>query len=336
MEVYARALVPRLPDAWPEAQFVAYASRELAAEWRAHPWHPAIGLREVPTSGASRFRRTLAEQALATARVDVMHSLANIAPLATRGASVVTVHDLIYKRFPDTHAGLLTKGVALLVPASVRQAKRVISVSQATADDLTRFLGTDPAKVDVVPSGPGLDTATPTPEQVLRQRLVLRGPVVVSPAARRPHKNLPRLIEAMQGLDATLVLPGYDTEHRLEGDNVVVTGWMDQPDLEGMYALARCLVFPSLAEGFGLPVLEAMRRGLPVACSDTTSLPEIAGDAALLFDPTDVGAIRAATERLLTDDALHADLAERGRERAAQFSWERAAAGTVAAYQKAL
>jgi glycosyltransferase involved in cell wall biosynthesis len=140
----------------------------------------------------------------------------------------------------------------------------------------------------------------------------------------------------MGGLDATLVLPGYETGTAVSGDNVVVTGWLEQADLEGLYALARCLVFPSLAEGFGLPVLEAMRRGVPVACSDATALAEVAGDAALVFDPDDTEAIRAAVRSLLADDALAADLAGRGRQRAGEFSWERAAEGTVAAYRKAL
>jgi alpha-1,3-rhamnosyl/mannosyltransferase len=218
----------------------------------------------------------------------------------------------------------------------VRRARRVIAVSQATADDLTRFFGTAQDKIDVVPSGPGVEPVPATPEAELRERLGLRGPVVLSPSARRPHKNLRRLVEAMDGLGATLVLPGYETGTAVTGDNVVVTGWLEQADLEGLYALARCLVFPSLAEGFGLPVLEAMRRGVPVACSDATALAEVAGDAALVFDPHDTGAIRAAVRSLLADDALAADLAERGPRRADGFSWERAAQGTVAAYRKAL
>jgi len=107
-------------------------------------------------------------------------------------------------------------------------------------------------------------------------------------------------------------------------------------DLEGLYRASACLAFPSLAEGFGLPVIEAMRRGLPVACADATSLPEVAGDAALLFDPRDTAAIADAVRRLLGDAALRERLSQMGRERAAQFSWERAAERTLAAYDAAL
>ena len=106
--------------------------------------------------------------------------------------------------------------------------------------------------------------------------------------------------------------------------------------MEGLFRAATLLAFPSLAEGFGLPVVEAMRRGLPVACADATSLPEVAGDAALLFDPLDAGAIRAAVSRLLDDAALRDDLAARGRERAALFTWEACAAGTLAVYDEVL
>ncbi len=162
---------------------------------------------------------------------------------------------------------------------------------------------------------------------------------MLSPAAPRPHKNLAALLRAMDGLDATLVVTGYPPTRRDElpdGARLVLPGWLETADLEGLYAAATCLAFPSLAEGFGLPVLEAMRRGLPVACSDTTSLPEVAGDAALLFDPTDEAAIRTAVSRVLGDAALRADLAARGREQAARFTWETAARGTWATYDLVL
>jgi glycosyltransferase involved in cell wall biosynthesis len=114
------------------------------------------------------------------------------------------------------------------------------------------------------------------------------------------------------------------------------TGWLTDEDLEGLYEAATALVFPSLAEGFGLPVLEAMRHGLPVACADRTSLPEITGDAALLFDPESTEAIAEAMRTVLADAALAARLGEAGRRRAERFSWERAARETLASYERAL
>jgi glycosyltransferase involved in cell wall biosynthesis len=204
-------------------------------------------------------------------------------------------------------------------------------------------------KIDVVPEGPGLEAAAdPTPEAELRARLgVGDAPLVLSLSARRRHKNLHRLVEAMVRVpDAVLVLPGYpaplDDDLRAladrlgVADRVVLTGWVSGADLEGLYAAATCLAYPSEAEGFGLPVLEAMRRGVAVACADASALPEVAGDAALLFDPTSVDAIADAVGRLVGDEALRAELAQRGREQAASFSWERAARETVDVYQRAL
>jgi glycosyltransferase involved in cell wall biosynthesis len=345
-ETYARALVPQLPAAWPDADWVAFAGRELAAE---APLAAGMRVVRVPVSSGTRFRRTAAEQtllaaAIARERVDLVHSLGTTTPLLAAGPQVVTIHDVIYKHHPEAHAGLLTRGMALLVPAAARRASRIITPSHAVARDLETYLSVPAAKVDVVPEGPGTEpTAVPTPIEELRGRLGLPdGPFVLAVSARRPHKNLSRLIAAMRGLDATLVLPGYPTPFDAElkaeaaGAPVVFAGWVSESDLEGLYAAATCMVFPSLAEGFGLPVLEAMRRGVPVACSATTALGEIAGDAALTFDPESTEAIRDAIARLLGDPAARERLVALGHARAAGYSWQAAAIGTVASYRRAL
>ena len=119
-------------------------------------------------------------------------------------------------------------------------------------------------------------------------------------------------------------------------ERVRLIGWLGDAELEGLYAAAACMVFPSLAEGFGLPVLEAMARGLPVASSNATSLPEVAGEAALYFDPLDLPAMTGAIERLLADAELRERLAQAGREQAARFTWERTAEGTRRSYERAL
>jgi glycosyltransferase involved in cell wall biosynthesis len=348
-EVYARALAPHLPAAWPEAEWTVFAGRELAGELREQPWMDRMRVVALPVSSRTRVRRTAAEQtllpaAIARSGVDLVHSLASTTPLATTATVVVTIHDLIYQRYPDTHAGLLARGMGLLVPAAARRARRIIVSARAAGDDLQHFLSVPAGKIDVVPLGPGVEpVATPTPEPELRERLGLGdGPLVLSVSAHRPHKNLERLIDAMRDVDATLVLPGYATTFddelraRADGARVVVAGWVSDEDLEGLYRAATCLAFPSLVEGFGLPVLEAMRRGLPVACSGTTALPELAGDAALLFDPESTEEIAVSITGLLDDAALRADFAARGRARAELFSWERTARGVVETYKKAL
>ncbi|QEC46256.1 glycosyltransferase family 4 protein [Baekduia soli] len=354
METYARALVPLLPAAWPQARFTVFVGRELAAEWRTRPWHPQIGLVALPVSSSTRIVRTAAQQTVVAgaalrARVDLLHSLGNIAPLAGPRRRVVTIHDLIYRHHPETTTGVLAAGVAALVPAVARRATRIVADSQATAADLAELGGVDPGKVDVVPLGPGAPTgAEPLAEGPLRAALGLGDlPLVLSVSARRPHKNLARLIEAMALVPgAALVLPGYPTPFDDElcavarragvADRVHLCGWIDAVQLEGLYAAARCLAFPSLVEGFGLPVLEAMVRGVPVACSGRSALPEVAGDAALLFDPESVDSIAGAVRQLVGDAALRARLMTRGHAQAARFSWQRTARETVAAQRRAL
>jgi glycosyltransferase involved in cell wall biosynthesis len=242
--------------------------------------------------------------------------------------------------------------MGVLVPAAARRSQRIVVDASSTVDDVVRHLRVAREKIDVVPLGVGQEpTAAATPEGELRERFDLgERPVLLSASAKRPHKNLLRLLDAHARIEAerrpTLVLPGYSTPHEAEliahaarlgtSEHVRFPSWVDQPDLEGLYALATAFVFPSLYEGFGFPVLEAMRRGVPVACSNRSTLPEVAGDAALLFDPLDSKAIASAIRRLVGDRAVASDLAARGTRRAAGFSWERTAEATVASYRRAL
>jgi glycosyltransferase involved in cell wall biosynthesis len=224
--------------------------------------------------------------------------------------------------------------------------------ADSTRRDLVEHLGTPADKVDVVPLGVTLaPVAVPRPEAALRAELGLgERPVVLSVSAKRPHKNIARLLDALAGIAPerrpVLVVPGYPTPYearlRAHADAAGVAGdvvwpaWVGAAQLEGLYALAALAVFPSLYEGFGLPVLEAMARGVPVATSDRSSLPEVAGEAALLFDPEDTGAIRAAIERLLADPGERARLRDAGLARARTYTWERTAELTAAAYERAL
>jgi glycosyltransferase involved in cell wall biosynthesis len=349
MEVYARELIPALVDAagGDEVRFTAFVSREAASS--NGPWRdiPAV---TVPVCSSNRAEWVRGEQGLlprlAAARgVDVVHSLATTAPAWGRFRRVTTVHDLHYRTVPEAHFGLRALGMRVLVPLSARRSHRIVADSQATRDDVVEHLRVPPDRIDVVHLGLGRPTqGPPVPFDAGGRRLLLTA------AAKRPHKNLAALLDALALLPAQqrplLVLPGYPTPYEAElkaraaslglGDDVRFLGWVDDAEMDGLYAAADAFVFPSLSEGFGLPLLEAMARGVAVACSNRPPLTEVAGDAAVLFDPTRPRAIADAVARLLDDEALRRRLQARGRERAARFTWSATAQGTQRAYQRAL
>jgi glycosyltransferase involved in cell wall biosynthesis len=237
-----------------------------------------------------------------------------------------------------------------VVSATARHVDLVSCPSTQTVLDLERLIGVPRERTRMIPYGSDIAQVEPAPDAEVRRRLAIGDrDVLLSPSSRLPHKNLPRLLQAHALLPAPrplLVMPGYPTAHDddlgrqaaslgIDGD-VLWPGWVEQADLEALYRTSRLLVFPSLYEGFGLPVLEAMLRGLPVACSGRGSLAEIAGDAAVLFDAEDPASIAAAVGRLLVDEPLRSRLVAAGRERAAAYTWDRCAAAHVEVYEELL
>lgn len=357
MEVAARELIPALIQAAPaNVRFTAFVNRETAAA-KDGPWGEILPSVTVPVNARRREQWVFGEQVLlprlaVRERMDLVHSLASTAPAVGRFCRVVTVHDLIYARFPQTHAGIRDVGMRVLVPLAVRRAQRVIVDSHATKRDVVELLNASPQRIDVVPLGLGaLRRCEPLTEQQLRERLQLGSRrVALSLSAKRPHKNLGALIGALARTPAerrpVLVLPGYPTEHEaalrdrarelgVERD-VCFLGWLPPAEVEALWEAAEVFVYPSLYEGFGLPVLEAMARGVPVACSDASSLPEVAGDAALLFRPQDERAIADAIETILGDAREARRLRDLGLARAREFTWERTARATLESYDRAL
>jgi glycosyltransferase involved in cell wall biosynthesis len=351
MDVHARRLVPALAAARPDVEWLAVVPSEAADV----DFGPGVTRVRTTVQGRSRARRVLAEQVLLPRLVrhdvDLLHSLASSAPAHAPAAQVVTIHDVNYAIAPQAHTALMRAGQRVVVPLAARAADRIITVSEFARDAIVAELGVDRDQIDVVHNGGGLPVGPATPEPELRARLEFGdAPFVLCVSARRPHKNLERLVAAVGRLRAQpaplLVVPGYPTPFDAElervaaahgvGGRVRLLRWVDDADLEGLYRAAAVFVFPSLAEGFGLPVLEAMARGVPVLCARASSLPEVAGDAARYFDPLDTDAIVAALDKLLANPDEAARLARAGPERARRFTWERAAQGTLASYERTL
>jgi glycosyltransferase involved in cell wall biosynthesis len=210
-----------------------------------------------------------------------------------------------------------------------------------------RLIGLEPGRIDVVPLGLGTRPVAALPRTAAVARLGLDGrPYVLAPGLALPHKNLGRLVQALAEIPSErrpqLVLTAGGDDGSLQrqadalgvGGDVRIVGWLDAPLLEAAYANAACMAFPSLVEGFGLPIMEAMLRGVPVACSDIAVLREVAGDCAVFFDPLDPAAIARALEQLLADEALRARLREDGHRRAERFTWQATAEGTLRCYER--
>lgn len=277
-------------------------------------------------------------------------------PLAFASVSVVTIHDVIPLAFPPYAAGPGTRAFRAVARWCCRHADLVLVVSEYTRRDLERLLGVTPEKIAVIAEG--VDARFHTPSEAddqahVRERYHLPERYVLCVGRPFPHKNFPLLIRSMAKLkqaDPTLpdlVLAGptdyapgvaevQATIYELQAETWIHwIGTVAEEDLPVLYRGASVFAFPSLYEGFGLPVAEAMACGVPVVCSNAASLPEVVGEAGLLVDATDADAFAAALERVLTDPALCAQLAEQGRERARLFRWEETARQTVWHYQQA-
>ena len=286
-------------------------------------------------------------------RADVYHSSYYVMPYLPGVPTVLTFYDLIPILFPEYSTAQARLLFRLATFLALRTASRVIVISRATCRDLLAAYQLSPEKLIVVPlaADPNFRPVSPSEVEQVRHKYALPKDYVLYLGSNKPHKNLVRLIEAFSRVThhasrAVLAIAGaWDTRYpqsrqRVEalglGDAVHFVGSVTESDLRALYTGAVAFVFPSLYEGFGLPILEAMACGTPVACSNTSSLPEVAGDAALYFDPTNIESIAHTLDRMLADAELRADLRERGLARASDFSWERTAQETLKVYRKAL
>ena len=325
---------------------------------------------------SARFRKvladfpwySLAEQIrfpllIARERINLMHFPHFNVPVCTPCPFVVTIHDLILFRFPTRRASTLSApmyalkyGAYLLtIRLAVRRAKKIIAVSEYTKNDIVRSLGVTAEKIVVTyEASDGVEAGQLTiPGTFDPLTRGIHRPYFLYVGNAYPHKNLERLLTVFKqlrasGVDAQLVLVGkmdyfYErlaTEAEklglLKEKDVVFYGYATEAELAGLYRNARLYVFPSLLEGFGLPPLEAMRYGTPVAAADSSCLPEVLGDAATYFNPEDTDAMVRALKNAFTDESLRRTLSDRGRSRAERYTWKECALRTYQTYLSSL
>lgn len=343
----ARALLPLLrPD---ERLLLIHDPREMV-RWQLPADHPQLVWAPLPVSPFSARQQVAVPRLLRRRRVDVYHSSYYLMPYRPGVPTLLTLYDFIPQLFPATvsaRARLLAGGATRL---ALRAAAHVVTISEATRADLLRLYPLPSARVTTTPlaADPAFRPQPPEAIAALRRRHALPARFSLYLGSNKPHKNLSRLLAAWAALPASekLVIAGvwypqYPEPHALVREHgldetVRFLGRVQEAELPALYSAATLFVYPSLYEGFGLPVVEALACGAAVACSDSSSLPEAAGEAALLFDPYDVGAIAGTVRLLLLNERERALLAGRALAQAARFSWQRAAELTLAQYRALL
>ncbi len=351
---YIVSLVNALSQVDRDNEYAVFVKPEHTAEFE------ALGpnFRLVSAAVSSTPRRLLWEQmtlpaAVRRLKADVLHSPHYTMPLLPgRGyRQVVSFHDMTYLLMPELHPRFHRRFFPPMMRLSVRRADRILVISDSTRRDLERLLPLAAGKITTTPlaAGPVFRPVPPAEVSDACTRYGLTpGRFLLYVGVLEPRKNVPMLLQAFAQIagqfpEVPLVIVGkkgwmYDaifaelTARGLAG-RVVFTGYVPEADLPRLYGGARAFVYPSLYEGFGLPVLEAMQCGTPVVTTDISSMPEVVGDAALMVKPEDVNGLAEALVRVLSDDALAADLTQGGLARAAQFSWERCARETRAVYE---
>jgi glycosyltransferase involved in cell wall biosynthesis len=361
---YTRGIVGALAEQDTEHTFVLVVAGNGAEATALRGTNDEVGLganfrvRRLPMSNRlwtivwHRWRLPLPVDLL-VGSIDVFHSPDYVLPPVRRGRKVVTVHDLSFLRYPEGAEPGLRQYLSAAVPRSAREADLVLADSENTRRDVVELLGISAERVEVV--YPGVDQQFTVVQETealeeVKRTYGLSLPFILTVGTLEPRKNLIALLEAYtvlqerRGFDHKLVVAGgkgwlYEgifqrvKELSLTQD-VVFLGFVSEEHLPALYSLADVLVFPSIYEGFGLPPLEAMACGTPVVTSDSSSLPEVVGDAGLMVAPDDHQALAEAIVRVIEDAHLRGDLVKRGLARAAEFSWQATGERLLSAYQR--
>lgn len=350
-ETYLRQLTRALATEYPRLRIVVFTTGSGRQALVADGFGDIAELHALPVEEYRRVRRQVSEQLLLPvaarrAGVQLLHSLASTGPIRTLGLPhAMTVHDVTFMHIA-TFGRVTTWGMSQVVGRASRNADALVTASVAARDDICATLGLDPARFDIVPHGVSVRaSAQAIDEDVMRTRLGLGAErIALCVAAVRPHKNQELLVRALEWLpeDTVVVLAGRREPYADEIDRLSrelgvterlrTPGYLSDAELERLWQMASCAVLPTRSEGFGLPLLEAMARGVPVACSDIPVLREVGGNLPLYFDPDDP---REAAQAI-AGAASDRDGGGRGVDHAARFSWAAAAQGTMAVYEHAL
>jgi glycosyltransferase involved in cell wall biosynthesis len=350
-ETYLRGLVPALAREFPATRFTVVTTRKGAGALVGDGWADFCSVLKMRCDEGERGARLWCEQvaypALAPTRGwDLLHSLASSAPVRTLTPAVISVHDVTFFHH-RTFGFATTVAMRTIVRAATRRARAIVTVSLASRDDIVATLGVPAERISVVHNGAGRrPEVASAPEDDVRARLRLppNARVVLCVGAIRPHKNQAVLVRALPRLpeDVVVVLAGHPEPYVAELETLAselgvkerlrIAGYVDDGEMEALWRLAGCAAFATLGEGFGLPVVEALERGVPVACSDIAVLREVGGKHPYYFPPSDVGG--AARALLAALNGPRDDPAAKAW--AGRFSWEAAACGTFEAYERAL
>lgn len=305
------------------------------------PWRMAVWLGQL---GHIPFNRLVPGATLFHAHEHLLMPLRGV-------PTILTVHDLIFKLFPEHHKRLNHLFLNNAMPLFVKRATAIIAISEATKHDLITHYQVPPEKITVIYEAAAPNFTPPTAEQVeaVRQRYRLPSRFLVVVGTIEPRKNYGRLVQALMHLrqrdpDLKLVVVGskgwlYEDFFQTISDmgateHVIFPGYVPDEDLPAVYTAATVMVMPSVYEGFGLPLLEALACGTPIASSNAASLPELGGDVPIYFNPQHVDEMIHALETILGDESLQSTMRQRGPEQAARFSWDKAARETVTLYNQ--
>jgi glycosyltransferase involved in cell wall biosynthesis len=357
-ETYIANLIKSLAEIDGDNLYTIYlANAGAAAQWRESftPRYKNFSVRLLPPPTPLVRVPVYLTYELFRRPVDVLH-VQYTAPPFCRVPVIVTIHDLAFERMPETFTRRGSFQLKLTVRRTAKKAARVATVSEYSRQDLLDIYKLPPEKVVVTYNGVE-SSFTPRPSvpneaEEVRRRFGVSRDFLLAVGSLQPRKNLVRLIRAYarlrserENFSPQLVIVGrklwlaseiFDEVKRQRwADDVILTGYVADEDLPALYRAARAFVYPSLFEGFGLPPLEAMACGTPVVTSDISSLPEIAGDAALLIDPNDEHALANALIEIMNNDRLRAELREKGIAQAKKFTWRDAAEKTLRLYREA-